>query len=243
MTSIINKYFKRDTKSEQELFNRIKMEAIQVQGRSYYYIPRKIEVIDLILGEDVLSKFDQAFELEMYMEDVNGFSGEKEIFSKFGLEIHNNYKLVVSQDRWISEVGKKALGTIITNRPQEGDLIYDPMTKFLMEIKFVDHDAEFYQLGKNYLWHLSCESFQYSSEDFSTGISDIDSIDNGNSFDRLEKQILSEDGIPLEFDNCENLISDNADKNQTTLDYDKAPNFNDSAKKIEFDINNPFAGI
>ena len=185
MTSLINRYFKRDSITEQNLFDGLKTESIKVMGRTYYYLPRTVLKQDLVLGEDVLSRFDLAIPIEMYMLDNEGFAGDREVFTKFGLEIHNSYKLVISVSRWNSDVQSQVRNTAIAlNRPQEGDLVYDPLTQFLMEIKFVDHDTEFFQLGKNYLYHLSCEAFQYSSEPISTGIPDIDIFEQ-NSMDTM----------------------------------------------------------
>jgi hypothetical protein len=129
------------------------------------------------------------------MEDSTGFNGDKEMFSKFGLEIRNTYKLTVHKERWETEVKHQFVQFSEDNsnvlfrainyiRPREGDLVYDPLTKFLMEIKFVDHDVEFFSLGKNYKYTLSCEAFQYQNEVINTGVPEIDSISN-SSLDQL----------------------------------------------------------
>jgi hypothetical protein len=203
--------------------------------------------MDLVLGEDVLSKFDVAIPLEMYLENVMGFEGDKEIFSKFGLEVHNSFKLVVSQARWNTEVGNvEGANMIVGTRPNEGDLIYDPLTKFLFEIKFVDHDAEFYQLGKNYLWTLSCETFRYSSEDLDTGIEEIDNIELANTFDLLQNQLLMEDGHMLMQENCKYVLLDvdPIDETETNVvEYDKSDEFLDNADGIEWSVENPFSGL
>ena len=125
MTSLINRYFKRDSITEQNLFDGLKTESIKVMGRTYYYLPRTVLKQDLVLGEDVLSRFDLAIPIEMYMLDNEGFAGDREVFTKFGLEIHNSYKLVISVSRWNSDVQSQVRNTAIAlNRPQEGDLVY-----------------------------------------------------------------------------------------------------------------------
>lgn len=199
MAALINPFFDHANVVEQSLFNNIKTEAIQVMGRLFYYMPRHTMVINPILGEDILSKFDQAIPIEMFMEQAQGFEGDKEMFSKFGLQISNSYTLVVSKDRWEEEVQTQLDDEHPnTTRPLEGDLIYDPMTKFLMEIKFCDHDADFYQVGKNYLYHLSCEAFQYASETIETGEEEIDIFEQKT--DALPTdQILTEAGDILSF--------------------------------------------
>lgn len=203
MAEIINKYFTRDPVNEQSLLNSIVKESIQVQGRKYYYLPRNSQVRDLILGEDAVSSFDLAIPLEMYMVDAQGFQGQREMFTKFGLQINNSYRLVVSVDRWNAEIKTQFDGNLANGeatftkanyqRPWEGDLIYDPMTRFLMVIKFVDHDVEFYTLGKNYVYYLSCEAFLYQNEPIKTAVPEIDAF-NALSKDVLNFQLLLEDG-------------------------------------------------
>ena len=247
MAAIINKYYKKGVTSEQTLFDKLKTESIQMLGRSFYYLPRKVQIIDEILGEDVLSSFALAIPIEAYMENSMGFDGDREIFSKFGLEVHNQFKLIMSVKRWETEVGKVVANDpeiLVQSRPQEGDLIYDPLTKFLMEIKFTDHDAEFYQLGKNYLYHLTCEAFQYSSEKIETGIDDIDRIDLGNSFDLLDNQLKMEDGLLLLADDCESIIMDTEEvTNDIVMKYNKGEEFAIEADNLNWSVNNPFSGL
>lgn len=174
--------------------NSLIKESIQITGNTYQYLPRDMLVEDLILGEDVLSKFPLAIPIEMYLANATGFQGDREMFSKFGLEIRNSYKLVVSKDRWEEEIktqfdgfngnGEATFAVANYLRPREGDLIFDPITKFLLEIKFVDHDAEFFSLGKNYQYYLSCEAFNYQNENIATGVPEIDLLD-GNRIDTI----------------------------------------------------------
>ena len=245
MTAIKNKYFRNGTTDEQNLFEKLKIESIQVMGREYLYLPRKVQVIDEILGEDVLSAFDLAIPIEAYMESTMGFEGDREIFSKFGIEVHNEFKLVMAQSRWDKEVSRVITGMqhiLLDSRPQEGDLIYDPLTKFLMEIKFVDHDAEFYQIGKNYLYTLTCEAFQYSNEDFDTGVTAIDDIDLGNSLNILENQITTEADEILTQESCDSLILDlTSTVTDTTLDF--GTDFSVEAGNIGWSSSNPFSGL
>lgn len=205
MAGVINKYFKQvQNPNEQSMLNGLIKESIQKQGRLYYYLPRNSQTRDLILGEDAFSSFSLAIPLEMYMVDAQGFSGQREMFVKFGLQINNSYKLVVAVDRWNQEVktlfdGVSQNGENVTftktnyQRPWEGDLIYDPLTRFLMVIKFVDHDQEFYQLGKNFVYYLSCEAFMYQNEPINTQVPEIDAF-NALSKDLLNFQLLLEDG-------------------------------------------------
>lgn len=201
MAAILNKYFPRDASNEQSLVNSIVTQSIQTMGRKYFYLPRNSQVRDLILGEDAVSSFNLAIPIEMYMVDAQGFQGQREMFTKFGLQINNSYRLVISVDRWNQEVktqfdgltynGEATFAKTNYTRPWEGDLIYDPLTRFLMVIKFVDHDTEFYQLGKNYVYYLSCEAFMYQNEPINTSVPEIDAF-NGLSKDELNFQLLTE---------------------------------------------------
>lgn len=272
MAALINTYFHKNKLNEQELINGLIKESIQVQGNTYYYLPREVQIQNLVLGEDVVSKFSIAIPLEMYLEDAQGFQGDKEMFSKFGLEIRNSYKLVISKDRWEEEVksrfddgitgklllengnkvvleqGGYVLNEIINDeapfdivnyiRPREGDLIFDPMTKFLMEIKFVDHDVEFFSLGRNYKYHLSCEAFQYQQEIIETGYEEID-LFGDNSRDQLQNQLLLENGDAIVFEQGGYALLESG--NDTSLPIrESGVNFSPDATRIKVAITNPF---
>ncbi len=222
-------------------------------GKTYYYLPRHVQIEDLIMGEDIISKFTIAIPIEMFMQDTTGFEGDKEMFSKFGLEIRNSYKLVVSKDRWETEVKSHFDSTpgisqesyaLITNlRPQEGDLIYDPLTSFIFEIKFVDHDVEFFQVGKNYKYTLSCEAFQYSQEEISTGIPEIDAFETDNTIDQLAYQLKTENDemIVLEGESIDEYLLQENNAESTARPY--GTDFVDPGLLIEFSTQNPFGGL
>jgi hypothetical protein len=210
MTSLVNQYFNQNQWAiEQTLFNQLKTESIQILGRTYVYLPRNMLFKNLTLGEDIMSSFTLAIPIEMYLSNSTGFEGDKEMFSKFGLQVANSYQLVVSKDRWETEImtqfdnnianGEASFDKENYKRPHEGDLIYDPMTKFLMEIKFVDHDTDFYQAGKNYTYTLSCEAYQYASDLIDTDVPDID-IFGDKSQDLYEYELLTESNEILLWD-------------------------------------------
>ena len=167
-----NPYFK-EYSGEQSLTNDVTVEIIKMMGKDMVYIPRTLVNEDTLFGEDDISKFDDGYTIEMYIESVNGFSGRGDILSKFGLEIKDNVDLLVSRTRFDSVVGAYENIT----RPREGDLIYFPLSKTLFEINFVEHENPFYQLGKLFTYKLSCETFTYNHEEIDTGISDIDKIE------------------------------------------------------------------
>ena len=166
-----NSFFKH-TSNEQQVVEDLTIESIQIHGQDVVYIPRTLVSQDEIFGEDTLSKFSSGTGIEMYIESIDGFEGDGDFISKFGLEIRDSMSLVVSKKRFQQELSM--------TRPLEGDLIYFPLTNGLFEIKFVEHENPFYQLGKLYTYKLSCELFQYSQEDIETGWSDVDNVESAH---------------------------------------------------------------
>lgn len=143
-------------------------------GQDVYYIPRQLIAVDEILNEDY-SRFADAYVIEMYIETVDGFAGEGDLLSKFGVEIRDQATFVVSRRRWEQLVG--VWNNQINNlRPNEGDLIYLPLSNSIFEIRFVEHEQPFYQLSNLPTYKLQCELFEYNQEEIETGIRDIDRI-------------------------------------------------------------------
>lgn len=179
----------------QDLMEDLMIESIKNKGVDVYYIPRRFRKLDQIFGEDVLSHFDVSFPIEMYLETFNGFEGEREIVSKFGIEVRDNMSLIVAKKRFQQESAKVPVmedRPIELDAPMMGDLIYFPMTKGLFEIKYVDNKQVFFQGGKLYTYRLDCELFKYSYEDIDTGVSDIDAIE-----ENIVQQIDEDgDGVP-----------------------------------------------
>ena len=170
-----NVYFSQGAKSEQNLYEDLVTEALKIYGHEMYYIPRSMVSRDMILNEDIESKFTEAYVIEMYLENVDGFDGDGTLFTKFGLEIRDQATFVVSKRQWEKLVGLYN-NEIVSGRPNEGDLIFFPLTRSFFVIKFVEHKSPFYQLSKVPVYKLQCEMFEYSDEDFTTGIQEIDSI-------------------------------------------------------------------
>ena len=169
-----NLYFQNvSSHAEQELINSLTSEVIQIHGLDVFYLPRTLVKEDLLMGEDVLSKFSTVYEIEMYLKSTEGFGGEGDLVSKFGLDVRDEVIFTVHRDRF-------ELATDMS-KPLEGDLIYLPVNKGLFEIKFVEHEQPFYQSGKNYSFDITCELFQYAEEQLDTGVSEIDSIEREQS--------------------------------------------------------------
>jgi hypothetical protein len=179
--STVNVYFSQGTKNEQYLVEDLIIESLKIYGQEFFYIPRTLVSKDEILGEDRLSEFKSSFPIEMYFENVDSFEGQGQFIQKFGLMIEQSATLVVARRRWEQLVGRYGQ-TIIPTRPNEGDLIYFPLTKGLFEIKFVKHQDPFYQLGKLYVYKLQIELFQYSSERIDTGIAAVDAFETLKTF-------------------------------------------------------------
>ena len=168
-----NFYFENYGNSmEQSLIEDLIVESIRIYGVDTWYIPRNIVAKDDIMNEDDLSTFTEAHMLEMYIKNVDGFEGEGDFLSKFGLQIRDSMTLTVAIRSFNQEVGAYTEQT----RPKEGDLIYFPLNRKVFEVMHVEHEAIFYQLGKLQTYDLRCELFEYSNERFSTGVPEIDSI-------------------------------------------------------------------
>lgn len=196
-----NFYFDTGTTAEKRLYEDLVIEQLKVFGQDVFYMPRTLIAEDTVLGEDTLSKFDDAYMIEMYFENTDGFAGDKEIMNQFGLENREEATFVVSQRRFEDMiVPDDNIGT----RPKEGDLIYFPLVSKVFEISFVDHDEPFYQIGNLPVYKLSVRTFDYSSEDLDTGIKEIDAIETSYTLDALGFQLALEQtttfnqGISLE---------------------------------------------
>lgn len=177
-----NPYFKHGTTNEQNLVEDIVIESLKMYGNDVQYIPRSLASKDEILGEDRLSRFQHAYPIEMYFENVDGFGGQGSFIQKIGLMIEQTATLVVARKRWEQLIGVHGTTTIPT-RPNEGDLIYFPLSGGLFEIKFVEHKDPFYQLGKLYVYKLQIELFQYASERMETDVPAIDVFESLKTYD------------------------------------------------------------
>ena len=168
-----NVFFSQAVESEQNLVEDLVVESLRMYGHDCYYLPRTIVNENTILGEAANSTFDDAYEVEMYLEGVEGFEGEGDLYSKFGVEVRDSATFVISRRTWERFVSLDVnLATGL--RPNEGDLIYFPLSKSLFEIKFVEHENPFYQLGKLFVFKMSCDLFEYSGEKFDTEIDVLD---------------------------------------------------------------------
>lgn len=168
--------------SERDIYEDMIMESIDISGQELYYIPREYVAKNEILGEDRLSTFTKYYSINCYFESVDGFDGEGAFAQKFGYMIDQSATLVVSKKKWEMLIGETG-ETILPNRPAEGDLLYFPLTKGLFEIKFVNHQEPFFQIGRQYVYKLRVELYRYSSEEIDTGLSEIDIFEDLKTHD------------------------------------------------------------
>ena len=171
-----NSFFTQGTTGEQDLVGSLVTEQIKMFGKDVYYIPRTLVDRDSVFEEDSLSAFNGAYLIEAYIEDATGFRGDGDMFSNFGVRISDQVTFIISRERFTAAVDDNAQ-LIVEGRPNEGDLIHLPMANKTFEIQFVEHEVPFYQLGKVHVWGLRCELFEYSDEDFNTGVAEIDAVE------------------------------------------------------------------
>jgi hypothetical protein len=229
------------TTNEQRLLEDLIIESIQIYGHDVFYLPRTSVTQDEILGEDVLSRFENAYPLEMYLTNVQGWEGDGELFTKFGIQVTDQATFVVSKRRWEDVVGNNPEELLqLPSRPAEGDLIYFPKTKSMFEIKFVQHLNPFYQLGKFYIYSMNCELYQYSSEILNTGVEEIDAAETASSQNLFEFQILLQSGDLLLSTTGYSIIQE-AYATRTQVPFSDNASFETEGKDIlDFTEINPF---
>ena len=172
-----NSYFRTfDARNEQELLHSLTQESIKIYGHDVSYIPRTLVNTDTVLGEDSISEYKDAYSVEMFIKSVDGFEGEGDLISKFGLEVRDQIVFSLARRAW--------QGLDLGVRPKEGDLVYFPLTSKLFQIMFVEHETPFYQNGALPTFDLTCELFTYSDEKIDTDVDEIDVIEQKQSFVR-----------------------------------------------------------
>ena len=172
-----NVYFSQAVRSEQNLYEDLIIESLKIYGQDLFYLPREIVSTDTILGEDRASKFDDAFMIEGYIEGTEGFEGQGDLYSKFGLEVRDEVNFVISRKVWDRYIGFDS-----GDRPKEGDLIFLPLSNKFFEVMFVEHEQPFYQLSNLPVYRLQCALYEYNDEDFDTGVDIIDQVEVTDSY-------------------------------------------------------------
>ena len=179
----LNPFFLQGTQSEQRLVQDIINEHLRFHGVEVTYIPRKFVNKKTVIEEVQSSKFDDNFAIEAYVNTYDGYGGAGDILTKFGVSIRDELILTISKERFEDFIAPFMAGIDdgtedselpTPTRPREGDLVYFPLGQRLFEVKFVEHEDPFFQLGKNYVYQLKCELFEYEDEVIDTTIPEID---------------------------------------------------------------------
>jgi hypothetical protein len=204
-----NPYFNQKSPQEQGLYEDIIIESLKMMGQDVYYLPREVVRTDDIFSDQVLSRFEHAYKIEMYIENVDGWEGDGDLFQKFGIELRDQGTFVLARKRWKNVM--RELPNYEEDkyyRPREGDLIHLPLSNSTFEISKVDTEAPFYQLGDLPVFRLQCQLFEYSDEDFDTNITDIDDIEDFATYQYV-----------LTLDSASNGYIKGENVSQTTTDY------------------------
>jgi hypothetical protein len=272
-----NKYFRPfNYTREQDVADDLIVESIKIYGQDVKYMPRTVVDEDILLGEDRLSTYDQAIDIEMYIKNTQGFEGEGDFLSKFDLQIRDQITFTVARKRWnqirteklIDEVGfnyqmetantgvyansdgimletATANGYAVTSsRPLEGDVIFFPLTSKLYEIKFVEHEAIFYQHGKLYTYDLTCELFdRIGAKRLNTGNTAIDAIELRYTQDILLYQVTLEDGGGVLNNEDDGFILQEYRIESTVITANNEFFTQEASTIIDFSNQNPFSEV
>ena len=174
---VLNPYFQQGSKSEQSLVQSLINEQLKIYGVDVHFMPRKYVSSDSVLREVSASSFEDAYPIEAYIDNFDGYGDNPTMLSKFGIEQTNEVTLIISKERfenYISPLMKNEDNIKLSTRPKEGDLIYFPFGDRLFEIKYVEHEKPFYMLKNTYVYELRCELFRYEDEVIDTGVDEID---------------------------------------------------------------------
>ena len=191
---------------EQLLLENLIIESIRFYGQDMYYVPRTLNNYDEVYGADDSSSYDAAYPVEMYIKSIDGFSGDGEFLSKFGVEIRNQVVFSVARRIFNEEIGEFTTQV----RPNEGDVIWFPLNQRAFVIRYVNKYEMFYQLGALQTWEMTCEVFEYSGESFNTGIPEIDALEKQNSQNILDWTIDDVDGSTIMTEDSDYLILENS---------------------------------
>ena len=182
----LNPFFLQGSASEQRLVQDLINEQLKIYGVEVFYMPRKFVGTDDVMKENIVARFDDSYALEAYVQNYEGFAGSGDLMTKFGVRTTDELTLVISRERYEDFVsvfyqdGEDE--TKLTSRPKEGDLIYFPLSDSLFEVKFVEHEQPFYQLGKLYMYQLTCELYEYEDAVIDTSTTEIDNNAEDDGF-------------------------------------------------------------
>jgi hypothetical protein len=175
----LNPFFLQGSPNEQRLIQELINEQLRIYGVEVIYIPRKFVRKQTIIKEIQSSKFDDNFAIEAYVNNFDGYTGQGDLLTKFGVSLKDELSIILSKERFEDFISPFLENDddneiVLSSRPREGDLVYFPLGQRLFEVKFVEHEVNFYQLGKLYVYELRCELFEYEDEVIDTTIDEID---------------------------------------------------------------------
>lgn len=222
---------------EQLLLENLVIESIKIYGQNMYYVPRTLNNYDPVYGADDISSYDRAFPIEMYIKSIDGFSGDGEFLSKFGIEIRNQVVFSVARRIFNEEVEFETKQI----RPNEGDIIYFPLNQRCFIIRYVNKYEMFYQLGALQTWEMTCEVFEYSDEKFNTGIPEIDRIAKKHDTDIFNWSIMDEDKSMLMTEDGDYLILEHSAVEDVVPNADNEDIQDEGNTFIDFDAKDPFS--
>ena len=187
-----NPYISQTHRPEQNLYEDILIESIKFYGQDIYYLPRELVEREEIFLDSIQSQFSDAYKVEVYIENTDAFDGEGDLFTKFGIELRDQATFVIARRRWQELIGDRL--TEKHFRPREGDVIFLPLTQSLFEVKKVETESPFYQLSQLPQFRMQCELFEFSDEDFDTGIETMDQVEEEHAFQyELTMEVTGDD--------------------------------------------------
>jgi hypothetical protein len=215
------------------------IESIKIYGVDVYYVPRKIVNKDSTFREQALTEYGEAVSIEMYIKNIDGFEGDGEFLSKFGVEVRDQLTFSVAMRVFDNEVGS----VLRRDRPIENDLIWFPFNKALYQIKFVNKKPIFYQMGALQMYDVVCELFEYSNEVFNTGVEVIDSTYNAFLTTTDPYIMATESGTSLFAENGDAIIEEEYNINK--LDESSQNDFFETTAFdfLDFTERDPFSEI
>jgi hypothetical protein len=222
---------------EQLLLENLIIESIKIYGEDMWYMPRKLNNYDKVYGADDQSSYESAYPIEIYIKSVDGFSGDGNFMSKFGLEIRDQVVFSVAQRIFNEEVGSFSS----QSRPNEGDLIYFPLNKKCFQVKYVNKFEMFYQLGALQTWEMTCEMFEYSNEQMNTGIPEIDILQAKSSTNILDWNLMDESGFNLITEDDEYIVMEHSSLSDIIPASDNDAIESESDLFVDFTAFDPFS--
>jgi hypothetical protein len=202
---------------EQDFYADFVDESIRMYGTECLYIPKDMASIDSILREPYQAAHERFYPIASLLTTPQGYDRGPDILSEIGMHMKAGSSWMISKRMFRAlEITDREL------RPFEGDLLLigpyastpqDPVaTNHLFEINFVNKEAQFWALGRQYVWEVQCELYVASREKFETGNSYIDAI-NEFASNPEEIDLGINDGLE--------------DKANTLVDFDEENPFGD----------------